>query len=132
MAKFRSQTDLSLKKKKKRWTPKGRQSDSLSIQEIKETIGEKNYSRFLLIEYLHLIQDKYGLLKDRHLVALAEIINIPLAEVYEVSTFYAHFDVVKDSNVEVPEVTIRVCESLTCEMFGSKNILKHLKKKKKI
>ena len=130
MAKFRSQTDLSLKKKKKRWTPKGRQSDSLSIQEIKETIGEKNYSRFLLIEYLHLIQDKYGLLKDRHLVALAEIINIPLAEVYEVSTFYAHFDVVKDLNIEVPEVTIRVCESLTCEMFGSKKIFDELNHKK--
>ena len=127
MPKFISQTNISLKKKKKRWTPKGRQSDQISLQEVKNVIGKKSYSRFLLIEYLHLIQDKYGLLRDKHLVALAELINIPLAEVYEVSTFYAHFNVVKDSNYIAPEVTIRVCESLTCEMFGSKRIFDELK-----
>ena len=127
MPKFISQTNISLKKKKKRWTPKGRQSDQISLQEVKNVIGKKSYSRFLLIEYLHLIQDKYGLLRDKHLVALAELINIPLAEVYEVSTFYAHFNVVKDSNFIAPEVTIRVCESLTCEMFGSKRIFDELK-----
>ena len=126
MSKFISQTDLSLKRKKKRWTPKGRQSDSKSVEEIKKILGEKNFSRFLLIEYLHLIQDKYGILRDRHLVALAELINIPLSEVYEVSTFYAHFDIVKDENYKAPEVIIRVCESLTCDMFGSQEIFKKL------
>ena len=80
----------------------------------------------MLIEYLHLIQDEYGCLRDRHLVALAELINIPLAEAYEVSTFYSHFNVVKDSNYKSSEVTIRVCESLTCEMFGSKEIYSKL------
>ena len=126
MSKFTSQTDISLKKKKKRWTPKGRQSDQVSLKEVTNVIGKKSYSRFLLIEYLHLIQDEYGCLRDRHLVALAELINIPLAEAYEVSTFYSHFNVVKDSNYKSSEVTIRVCESLTCEMFGSKEIYSKL------
>ena len=126
MSKFISQTSLSIKKKKKRWTPKGRQSDLISIKEVKEIIGEKSYSRFLLIEYLHLMQDKEGGLRERHLVALAEIINIPLSEVYEVSTFYAHFKIIKDKKDTISEVTIRVCESLTCEMFGSKSLLKEL------
>ena len=126
MPNFISQTDFALKKKKKRWTPKGRQGDLKSLKEIKELIGEKTYSRYLLIEYLHIIQDKYGLLKDRHLVALSELINLPLTEVYEVSTFYAHFNVIKDSSVESIETTIRVCESLTCEMFKSNEILNKL------
>ena len=126
MPNFISQTDLSLKKKKKRWIPKGRQSDLQSLKEVRELIGEAPYSKYLLIEYLHIIQDEYGLLKDRHLVALSELINLALTEVYEVSTFYAHFNVVKDSNFKAPEVTIRVCESLTCEMFGSKQIFDEL------
>ena len=126
MSKFISQTSLSMKKKKKRWTPKGRQSDLISIKEVKEIIGEKSYSRFLLIEYLHLLQDEEGGLRERHLVALAEIIKISLSEVYEVSTFYAHFKIIKDKKNNVSEVTIRVCESLTCEMFGSKLLLKEL------
>jgi formate dehydrogenase len=74
-----------------------------------------------------LIQDKFGSLRDRHLVALAEIMNIPLSEVYEVATFYAHFNVVKDSDIKTPEVTVRVCESLTCELFSAQKILKDLK-----
>ena len=126
MSKFISQTNLSLKKKKKRWTPKGRQSDAVSLEEVKKIIGEKDFSRFLLIEYLHLMQDSFGGLIDRHLVALAELINIPLAEIYEVTTFYAHFDVIKDKNYSLPKVTVRVCESLTCEMFGSKKIFQDL------
>ena len=97
MSKFVSQTNISLKKKKKRWTPKGRQSDKISLEEIRKIIGKDSYSRFLLIEYLHLIQDKFGILRDKHLVALSEIINVSLSEVYEVATFYAHFNIVKDS-----------------------------------
>ena len=127
MEKFISQTNLSIKKKKKRWTPKGRQSDSKSLNQVREVIGNDSYSRFLLIEYLHLLNDKFGALLDNHLVALSEIINIPLSEVYEVTTFYAHFKVIKDPNKKPPNITIRVCESLTCEMFGSKKLIEDLK-----
>jgi len=127
MSKFISQTNLSIKKKKKRWTPKGRQSDDSSLIEVKKIIGEEPYSRFLVIEYLHLLQDKFNSLREDHLVSLAELINIPLAEVYEVATFYAHFDIVKKSESITPKITIRVCESLTCEMFGSKSLLAKLK-----
>ena len=126
MRKFLSQTEEALIKKKRRWKPKGRQVDEKSLQEIALLLDNEEIVRDELIEYLHLIQDKLGSLRDRHLVALAEIINIPLSEVYEVATFYAHFNVVKDSDIKAPEVTIRVCESLTCEMFKSKDILKKL------
>jgi len=126
MPKFLSQTEEALTKKKRRWKPKGRQVDDNSLQEIATLFDNKEIVRDELIEYLHVIQDNFGFLQDRHLVALAEIINIPLSEVYEVATFYAHFNVVKDSDIKAPEVTIRVCESLTCEMFKSKDILKKL------
>ena len=108
MQKFLSQTEEALTKKKRRWTPKGRQVDDKSFQEISILFDNKEIVRDELIEYLHLIQDKLGCLHDRHLVALAEIMNIPLSEVYEVATFYAHFKVIKDSNIQAPEVTIRV------------------------
>ena len=130
MAKFISQTNTSLKKKKRRWSPKGRQSNPSAIDEVKKIIGKSNYSRFLLIEYLHLIQDKHKALKYSHLVALAELLNIPFAEVYEVSTFYAHFNVVEDENFNNYESTVRVCESLTCEMFGSNKLFNRLIKSK--
>ncbi len=126
MPKFLSQTEEALIKKKRRWTPKGRQVDEKSLQEIALLLDNEEIVRDELIEYLHLIQDKLGSLRDRHLVALAEIMNIPLSEVYEVATFYSHFNVVKDSDIKTPETTVRVCESLTCEMFGSKDILKDL------
>ena len=124
MPKFLSQTEEALTKKKRRWKPKGRQVDDNSLQEIATLFDNQEIVRDELIEYLHVIQDNFGFLQDRHLVALAEIINIPLSEVYEVATFYAHFNVVKDSDIKAPEVTIRICESLTCEMFKSKDILK--------
>ena len=126
MAKFISQTDTALSKKKRRWQPKGRQVDENSFQEISNFLINKKIVRDELIEYLHLIQDKVGCLYDKHLTALAELMKISLSEVYEVATFYAHFNVIKDSKIKAPEVTIRVCESLTCEMFGSKVILKKL------
>ena len=122
MSKFLSQTDSALVKKKRRWKPKGRQADDKSIGEILKLLSGNIIIREELIEYLHMIQDSFGILYDRHLVALAEIMKIPFSEVYEVATFYAHFDVVKDSNIKPPEATIRVCENLTCEMFGSKEI----------
>ena len=126
MPKFISQTEQALIKKKRRWMPKGRQVDDKSFQEITTLLDNEAIVRDELIEYLHLIQDRLGCLQDKHLVSLAEIMSISLAEVYEVATFYAHFNVIKDSYIKAPEVTIRVCESLTCEMFGAKDILKNL------
>ena len=126
MNKFLSQNKDALTKKKRRWKPKGRQVDDSSYKEIVLLLAGIEIVRDELIEYIHLIQDNFGCLYDRHLTALAVFMKIPLAEVYEVATFYAHFNVVKDSNIKAPKVTIRVCESLTCEMFGSQEILKSL------
>ncbi|SVC11936.1 uncharacterized protein METZ01_LOCUS264790, partial [marine metagenome] len=126
MNKFLSQNKDALVQKKRRWKPKGRQIDDNSYQEIISLLSGIEIVRDELVEYLHLIQDNFGCLYDKHLTALAEFMKIPLAEVYEVATFYAHFNVVKDSNIKAPKVTIRVCESLTCEMFGSQEILKSL------
>tara|TARA_Y100000590_G_C15667612_1_gene995064 strand:+ start:97 stop:1803 length:1707 start_codon:yes stop_codon:yes gene_type:complete len=126
MKKFISQTNKALTNKKKRWKPKGRQFEDKSLEEILNLLKNFKIVREDLIEYLHLIQDSFGVIYYKHLVALAEIMNIPMSEVYEVATFYAHFNIQKDENVKVPEVIVRVCESLTCEMFGSKEILKKL------
>ena len=73
----------------------------------------------LLIEFLHLIQDKYGYLSAQHLCALAEELKISMAEVYEVASFYAHFDIVKEDETPPPQITIRVCDSLSCELAGA-------------
>ena len=105
---------------------RGRQVNAEVLEKLKDLLNIDVFRRDHLIEYLHIIQDNFGFLQDRYLVALAEITNIPLSEVYEVATFYAHFNVVKDSDIKAPEATIRVCESLTCEMFKSNDILKKL------
>ena len=131
MSKFLSQTNKALTKKKRRWKPKGRQLEDKSYKEISELLDNKKIFRDELIEYLHLIQDRFGSLYADHLTALAEIMKISLVEVYEVATFYAHFNVIKDSKLKAPETTIRVCENLTCEMFGSKDIIKKLSLLKK-
>ena len=82
-------------------------------------LGDRPRQRDLLIEYLHLIQDKYNQISAAHLAALAEEMRIPMSEAYEVATFYAHFDVLKEGDAPLPELTIRVCDSLTCEMMGA-------------
>tara|TARA_B100000287_G_scaffold291625_1_gene274955 strand:- start:1001 stop:2557 length:1557 start_codon:yes stop_codon:yes gene_type:complete len=80
----------------------------------------------MLIEYLHLIQDKYNQIRKKHLAALASILKIPMAEAFEVATFYAHFDVIEDDEDSLPPTTIRVCDSLTCELFGANDLMKKL------
>ena len=94
--------------------PKGRQLEPKAHDQILDLLGDNLRSRDLLIEYLHLIQDKYGCLSAEHLVALAEEMKIALTEVYEVATFYAHFDVVNAETKPPPPITIRVCDSVTC------------------
>jgi formate dehydrogenase beta subunit len=109
-----------------RRTPKGRQVDPQALDEMCALLGERPRRRDLLIEHLHLIQDRYGHISAAHLAALAQEMKLALAEVYEVATFYAHFDVVKEGEAPPPPVTIRVCDSLSCAMAGSERLLAEL------
>ena len=106
-------------KGKGRHTPKGRQLDDDAHAEVLALLGDAPRNRDLLIEFLHLIQDGYGHLSAAHMRALAEELRISQAEVYEVATFYAHFDVVKEGETPPPALTIRVCDSLSCELAGA-------------
>ncbi len=110
-------------KGKGRHTPKGRQLDDQAWDEVKALLGDQPRRRDLLIEYLHLIQDQYGCLSAAHLRALTEEMRLSQAEVYEVATFYAHFDVVKEDEVPPPALTIRVCDSLSCELAGAQQLM---------
>ena len=104
---------------------KGRQADDLSVQEVRALVGAAPHRRDLLIEHLHRLNDTYRCLHDRHLVALAKEMNIPMAEVFEVTTFYHHFEVVK-GDAQAPGLTVRVCDGLSCELAGAKNLLARL------
>ena len=106
-------------KGKGRHHTKGRQLLDGPWDEVRALLGDEPRARDMLIEYLHLIQDKYGHLSAAHLRALAEEMRLSMAEVYEVATFYAHFDVVKEDETPPPALTIRVCDSLSCELAGA-------------
>jgi len=112
---------------KGRTTPKGRQLDDVAHKEVCDLLGNKPRSADLLIEHLHLIQDKYGHISSGHLYALAHEMRLSQAEVHEVATFYAHFDVVAENEAPPPATTIRVCDSLACELAGAQQLLKALK-----
>jgi len=113
-------------KKRVRGTPKGRRVDPQAREEIRELLGDSPRRRDLLIECLHLIQDHYGCLSAPHLVALADELKMAMAEVYEVATFYHHFDVIKEGDAKPPAITVRVCDSISCELAGSLELLKNL------
>src|SRR5260370_1026660 len=95
--------------------PKGRQVDSKAREDVLALLGDAPRRRDLLIEHLHKIQDRYGCLSARHLVALADEMNMAMAEVYEVATFYHHFDVIKEGEPAPPAITARVCDSIACD-----------------
>lgn len=109
-------------------TPKGRQIDPTAAHEIELLLGDRPRRRDLLIEHLHLIQDKYHQISAAHLAALADEMKLAFSEVFETATFYAHFDVVKEGQPDLPPLTIRVCDSLTCAMMGAETLLGELKK----
>ncbi len=113
-------------KGKGRVTPKGRQLDDRAWEEVRALLGDRPRRHDLLIEYLHLIQDEYGHLSAAHLRALAEEMRLSMAEVYEVASFYAHFDVIKEGETPPPALTIRVCDSLSCELAGAQELKKAL------
>ena len=104
---------------------KGRQADDVSLAEVRQLIGDAPHRRDLLIENLHKLNDEYRALHDRHLVALAKEMNLPMAEVYEVATFYHHFEVVR-GNDPVADITVRVCDGIACELAGAQNLLTKL------
>ena len=104
---------------KGRKTPKGRQPDDAALAEIGALVADLPMRRDLLIEYLHRVQDRFGHISAAHISALADLMDLAQAEVYEVATFYAHFDVVADGAAPPPALTIRVCDSLSCELAGA-------------
>jgi NADH:ubiquinone oxidoreductase subunit F (NADH-binding)/NADH:ubiquinone oxidoreductase subunit E len=104
---------------------KGRQADETSLVEVRALVGPAPHRRDLLIEHLHRLNDHYRCLFDRHLVALAKEMNIPMVEVFEVATFYHHFEVTRD-DASAPGLTVRVCSGLSCEMAGAKDLLARL------
>jgi formate dehydrogenase len=113
--------------KRAKATPKGRQIDLRALEEIEHLLAGRSLQRDLLIEHLHLIQDTYKQISAAHLAALAEMMKLSFAEVFETATFYAHFDVIKEGEPSVPPLTIRVCDSLTCALLGADKLLHELK-----
>ena len=113
--------------KRARAFPKGRQLEGDALREVRELLGPRPRRPDLLVEFLHLIQDRYHYLSAHHLRALCEEMRLPQAAVYEVATFYSHFDVVKEGETPPPPTTIRVCDSITCELKGAEALLAALK-----
>ena len=113
-------------RRKGRATPKGRQLDDVALSQVRALLGDRPRKRDLLIEFLHLVQDEYGHLSAAHLRALAEEMRLSMAEVWEVATFYAHFDPVRETDTPPPAQTIRVCDSLSCELAGSEALFNAL------
>jgi formate dehydrogenase len=109
---------------KVRGTPKGRVVDARALEEVRALLGAEPRRRDLLIEHLHKINDRYGHLAAPHLAALAQEMKLALTEVYEVATFYHHFDVVKEGETPPPALTVRVCDSIACELAGAQELLK--------
>src|ERR1700741_4930 len=109
-----------------RRTPKGRQVDPAALADVRALLGDRPRRRDLLIEHLHLIQDRFGCLAAPHVVALAAEMKMAMAEGYEVATFYHHFDVVKEGDQAPPKITVRVCDSIACELAGAHALLTSL------
>src|SRR5437667_5268862 len=108
--------------------PKGRQVDPAALDEVLAVLGERERRPDLLIEHLHLLQDHFGCLHARHLVALAEEMRLALAEIYEVASFYAHFDIVMDDEAAPPPITVRVCDSLSCALSRREQLIDALRR----
>ena len=109
-----------------RSTPKGRQVDPKAREDVRAALGDAPRRRDLLIEHLHKIQDRYSCLSARHLVALADEMKMAMAEVYEVATFYHHFDVIKEGDTAPPAITVRVCDSIACDLAGAHQLMAEL------
>ncbi len=107
--------------------PKGREVQPQAKHEIEALLADRPRVREYLIEYLHLIQDTYKQISAAHLAALADEMRLAYAEVYETATFYAHFDVVKEGDAPLAPLVIRVCDTVTCAMFGAEKLYAELR-----
>src|ERR1700694_5368919 len=116
-------------RRKVRSTPKGRAVDAKALHEVQALLGDSPRRRDLLIEFLQRIQDTFGHIAAAHIVALAQEMKLAMTEVYEVATFYHHFDVVKEGETAPPALTVRVCETLSCAMAGSGELLRDLQQR---
>lgn len=114
------------RRERKRARPKGRHVEPAARDAVREALGDIPRRRDLLLECLHLINDRYGCLQAAHLVALAEALGLSMTEVYEVATFYHHFDVVKEGDAVPAALTVRVCDSITCAMCGAEDLIRSL------
>ncbi|HEX7043173.1 MAG TPA: NAD(P)H-dependent oxidoreductase subunit E [Burkholderiales bacterium] len=126
MSEQRTTPEAAARGRRLRPTPKGRQPDAAARAEVAALLGDAPRRRDLLIEFLHRLQDRYGHLSARHLVALAAELKLAPAEVYEVASFYHHFDVVKEGDAAPPAITVRVCDSIACDLAGARELLARL------
>jgi formate dehydrogenase len=113
-------------RQRRREAPRGRRVDPQALAEVREALGDAARRRDLLIEHLHVLQDRYGCLSAAHLAALAQELGLAQSEVYEVATFYHHFDVLRDGETPPPALTVRVCAGLSCELAGARDLLARL------
>src|SRR5262245_27623180 len=119
-------SDTEPQERRVRGTPKGRRVDPKAREEVVALLGDAPRRRDLLIEHLHRVQDRFGCISSAHMVALADEMKLAMTEVYEVATFYHHFDVVKDGEQPPPPMTVRVCDSIACDIAGSQKLLNAL------
>ena len=117
---------VEVSKQRKRQAPKGRRVDSRALEEVQHLLGAESRAPDLLIEHLHKIQDSFGQLSAAHLAALAQEMRLAQTEVFEVASFYHHFDIVKEGETAPPALTVRVCDGLSCEMAGAQDLLARL------
>ncbi len=117
---------VTRKRNKMRGEKRGRRVDPVARQQVRELLGDTPRRRDLLIEFLHLVQDKFGCISAAHITALASEMKLAPTEVYEVASFYHHFDIVKEQHKAPPTLTVRVCDSVTCEMFGANQLVEAL------
>ena len=124
-----SEKSVKIDLRQRRGKSRGRKVDPQALQEVQELLGDSPRSRDLLIEALHLIQDRYHYLAAKHVVALAHEFKLAPTEVFEVATFYHHFDVIRENETPPPSLTVRVCDSMSCRMAGAENLIQELDQK---
>ncbi len=113
-------------RQRKREAPKGRRASDAARAAVRELLGDEAPQRELLIEHLHKLQDRFGHLSTDHLAALAQEMKLAQTEVFEVASFYHHFDIVREGEAAPPALTVRVCDGLSCEMAGARELLARL------
>ncbi|MEO7051799.1 MAG: NADH-ubiquinone oxidoreductase-F iron-sulfur binding region domain-containing protein [Rhodanobacter sp.] len=121
--------DFVRRRKRKRGQTKGRQTDPAALAAVQEALGDMPRRHDMLLEGLHRINDRHGCLRVEHLTAFADELRLSMTEVYEVASFYHHFDIVRDPAIQPPALTVRICDSVTCAMCGADQLVESLEGK---